>query len=507
MNPLQIARARLDALRKELDALNDKRGSLVDQAIAEKRDLTDAERKELTDSDSRVKNLRDEVKMVEERVSDLEDRAKREQEAAEARKVNGGGAGKVEDEKRGGAEVAESPLYRKDNQLEHSFFKDLYSATQRGDFDARDRLTRNAKIEADIQKRAGLTTGDTVGGTAGAAGVSGPFAPPQWLVAQYVKLARPARVAADLFDNLPLPSGVSTINIPSVTQGTAVGLQTAELTQLTQQQVKTSSVSSGISTIGGIQLISMQLLEQSAIPFDTVVLEDLALAHAAYLDDQAVNGNGTSPNLRGLAAAAGLDTTSATIDATQAVNFTGGPAATGSAKTTNFYSALLLAAAQIHKVRFQSPDTVLMHPTRWAWVVAQSDSQKRPLVVPDANGPFNAISSDVNQNVAQGRAGRLAGMDVYVDAQLPVAGGTGDQAPVDGGDVAYVFIRNDIKLWESTPRVEAFTATYADQAGVLFRMMSYAAMIPDRYGSSIVQVRNVGTPGTGTANGLGTLTF
>lgn len=505
MNPLEIARNRAKEITTELDQVQAKRAQILDTAIAEKRDMTDAERTEFRSADDRYKALKSERALVDDRIKELEDAQAREKAAEEARKANAGTT--TTDTNTGGATTTEHPLYRRDNEANISWFRDLYRAQQRGDVSAMQRLERNARIEADIQKRAGLTSGDTVGGTAGAAGVSGPFAPPAWLVAEYVKLARPASVAVDLFDNMPLPSGVSTINIPTVTQGTAVGTQTSELTQLTQQQVKTGSVSSGISTIGGIQLISLQLLEQSAIPFDRVVLEDLSLAHAAFLDDQGINGNGTAPNLRGLASAAGLDITSATLDATQAMSFTGGAAATGAAKTTNFYSAILLASAQIHKVRFRSPDTCLMHPSRWAWVVAQSDSQKRPLVVPEANGPFNSISSDVDYNVAQGRAGRLGGMDVFLDAQLPVAGGSGDQAPVDGGDVAYVFIRKDIKLWKSTPQVEAFTATYADQAGVLFRMLSYAALIPDRYGSSIVQIRNVGTPGTGTSNGLGTLSF
>lgn len=505
MNPLEVAQKRAQEIDQELDRLREQRSAILDKAIGEARDLSDDERKEFRKADKRYEALKDERKMVGDRVEELEEARKREIAAGTARQVNAGAEG--QERKEGGAKVTEPPIYRKDNELQTSWLRDLFKANHRHDTEALDRLRRNQAIERDAQKRAGLTVGDTAGGTAGAAGVSGPFAPPAWLVDQYVRLARPARVAADLFDNMPLPSGVSTINIPRVTQGTGVGYQSAELSQLTQQQVKTDSVSSGISTIGGIQLISMQLLEQSAIPFDRVVMEDLALAHAAYLDSQSVNGSGTAPNLRGLASAAGLDTTSATIDATQAVNFTGGPAATGSAKTTNFYSALLLAAAQIHKVRFRNPDTILMHPSRWAWVVAQADSQKRPLVVPDANGPFNSVSSDADYNVAQGRAGRLGGMDVYLDAQLPVAGGTGDQAPVDGGDVAYVFIRNDIKLWESPVQVESFTATYADQAGVLFRLMNYAALIPDRYGSSIVQIRNVGTPGTGTANGLGTLSF
>ncbi len=35
-------------------------------------------------------------------------------------------------------------------------------------------------------------------------------------------------------------------------------------------------------------------------------------------------------------------------------------------------------------------------------------------------------------------------------------------------------------LWESPLRAEAFTQTYADSLGVLFRVYGYSALIPDR---------------------------
>jgi HK97 family phage major capsid protein len=476
MNPLDIARGRLTDLRAELDSLKTKRSAVVDLAIAEKRDMTDAEREGYNADSVRAEGLRSEISVVTERITELEADETRKAAEAEARA------------KVGGAKVTEAPIYRQDNIGSESYFRDLYKASRRNDPEAGERLRRNAAIET--EKRAAQTTGDMVGpANAPGSGNAGVFAPPSWLVDQFVRLARPGRVGVDTFAKAPLPTGVSSINLPKVTTGTITGLQSGgELQALPEQDIATTSISSGITTVGGKQLISLQLLEQSAIPFDQVILEDLALSYAASIDLQGLTGSGSAGNLRGLGSAAGLDITTARIDATQPMSFVGSTLTPVATTTCNFYSAILRAQAQIHAVRFLSPDTILMHPSRWAWVVSQADKNNRPLVLPTSHTPQNALVQDAVVS-AQGPVGTLAGMDVFVDPQIPVN--------VNSGDVVYVYLRNDIKLWESTPRAEAFDATYADQAGVLFRMLGYAAMIPDRYGSSIVRVQGFGTAAAG----------
>ncbi len=461
MNPLDQVRARLTEIRKDFDTAKEQRNALVDKAVAEKREMSgdeSAEYKKLTDS---RKALKAEIAVLEDREAELVADAKRAGESAETRRQVGG------------AKVTEPAVYRADNQMEASYFRDLFKATTRGDSSAMDRLTRNSAIES--EKRAG---GNTVGTVSGAGGIpsgnAGPFAPPEWLVDQYVKLARPGRVGVDTFDKMTLPRGVSSINLPKVTAGTLTGLPSAgELTPLPEQDIQTTSLTTGITTIGGKQLVSLQLLEQSAIPFDRVILEDLALAYAANIDLEGLVQTGTNGHLRSIGAAAGLVTQTYT-DAS--------PDFVGAGK---LYTQIMKASATVHANRFLRPDTILMHPTRWSWIASRFDTQNRPVVLPQANHPFNTLSADPDLNVAQGSVGQLAGMDVFVDPQLPTN--------VNGGqDPIYLYIRNDIKLWESAPSTETFTATYADSAGVLYRMMGYAAMIPDRYGSSIVQISGTG---------------
>jgi HK97 family phage major capsid protein len=236
----------------------------------------------------------------------------------------------------------------------------------------------------------------------------------------------------------------------------------------------TTSISAGVTTVGGKQVVSMQLLEQSEIPFDQVILQDLALAYAGQLDVQALTGAGTSGALRGLSAAAGL-TAQAWTQATPAVAGAGG-----------LYSNIQQAVAKVYSTRYLAPDTILMHPRRWAWICSAFDTTNRPLVVPRSVA-YNPIATD-DTNSPQGLVGEIAGLEVYTDPNLPTNLGAGtNQDPI------YVFRRGDIMLWESGPTAETFTQPYADSMGVLFRLYAYSALIPDRYGSSIVQINGTGS--------------
>ena len=404
-----------------------------------------------------------EIRKYDERIGELEALEVREQAAAETRRIVGEPTGV----QTGTAKVVDPPVYARDKH-DTSYFRDLFVANHSGDpaskRDAMDRLMRSTTQEAETR---------ALGNTGAVGGSGGEFAPPLWLVSEYVKLARPARVAADLFDKQELPAGVASVNVPRVATGTTVAIQTTQNTALSQTDLTTNSLTAGVTTIGGKQVVSLQLLEQSAIPFDRVIMEDLALAYAGALDVQALTGAGTSGALRGLGSAAGL-TVQTYTQASPAVAGTG-----------QFYSMVAQAISKVYGTRYLAPDTILMHPRRWAWITAAFDTQNRPLVVPAAVA-FNPVATD-DVNAAQGAVGQLQGLAVYTDPNLPINLGAGTNQ-----DPAYVFRRNDIKLWESPVKAESFNATYADSASVLFRLYAYAALIPDRYGSSIVQINGTG---------------
>lgn len=347
-----------------------------------------------------------------------------------------------------------NPVYRKDNPGV-SFFRDLFNAGK-GDTDARGRL-------ADSQVRA-LSTGATAGGT---------FAPPLWLVEDFVALARPGRVVADHVSKDTLPEGVSSVNLPTVATGTAVEVQATQNVGVQSTDLTTSSVSSGITTIAGQQVVALQLLSQSGIPFDRVVLGDLARAYAASLDVQVINGSGAAGQLRGILNTAGINAQTYTDAA---------PAVIGAGK---FYSQIVQALNAIHTTRYLPATMICMHPRRWAWILNAFDTQNRPLVVP--NGPaFNQLATG-GEPVAEGAAGTLLGVPVHIDPNIPTNLGAGtNQDPV------LVMRGDDLWLYESALQSASFDATYANQASVLFRVLGYSAFIPDRYPKSIAVINGTG---------------
>jgi len=228
---------------------------------------------------TRFDGLLGELRTHDEAIADTDAAEARESRAAQARAAAGeSGTWSV-----GG----ESATYRPDGS---SFFADLINA-RRGDRNAADRLARN-NSERGLETRA-------LGNTNATGGSGGEFAPPAWLVDEFVKLARPARVTADLFHKEPLPLGVSSINIPRISGGTAVATQTTQNTTVAAVDMTTSALSSGVTTIAGKQVVSRQLLDQSGIPFDKVILQDLAGDYARQVGAQAILGTGAAGQLRG----------------------------------------------------------------------------------------------------------------------------------------------------------------------------------------------------------------
>ncbi len=119
-------------------------------------------------------------------------------------------------------------------------------------------------------------------------------------------------------------------------------------------------------------------------------------------------------------------------------------------------------------------------------MTSELDSTGRPLAGVRASAEFNPLASG-DPNVAQGLAGSILGIPVYLDATLAVNGGAGTNE-----DKVYVVHRQDIKVWESPVKAEAFRETFADTMSVYFRLYNYSAMIPDRYGNAVVQISGTG---------------
>src|SRR5690349_21785972 len=139
---------------------------------------------------------------LDERISEIQASEVREAAAAKHHVE----VGTAEQEKRERAVVTgeANPVYRQGDASSPSFFRDLATSqlNQAGATEAR------ARLAASQETRAGDMTS--------VAGAGGEFAPPLWLVEDFVALARAGRVTADLCTNQTLPSGVSSVNLPKV---------------------------------------------------------------------------------------------------------------------------------------------------------------------------------------------------------------------------------------------------------------------------------------------------
>jgi len=431
-------------------ALLAQRGALLDRAVNEQRGLMASEQREHD-------RLSTEIAPLTERLGEIAD-LERRQALDNAARANSGipeRSGPV-----GGAYTSGGETYHR-GASSPSFFRDLIHARS-GDYGAAERLQRN-NSETGFQSRA-------LGNTGATGGSGGEFAPPGWIVDEYIKLAHPGRVTADRFHHEDLPSGVSSINLPKVGTGTTVAPQTTQNTALAQTDMTTQSLSSGIIVTGGKQVVSRALLDQSPVPFDRVILEDLAADHARQLGTEAITGTGVGGQLRGYL-----------TPASTSVNTWTSASPTAQA----FYGRLAQLQGQINGSRFKAPDTIVMHPRRWAWFASYVDSSGRPLVVPTAGG-FNALAvRDDTQSI--GHVGDILGMSCFTDANIPTNLGAGANQ-----DTVLMMVADDIHLWESPLQAEAFDSPYADSLGILYRVFNYSALIPDRYLASLGAITGTG---------------
>jgi HK97 family phage major capsid protein len=440
----------LNKLKEQRAAIKAALEALVNTAEGESRGMTDVESAEF---DTKVAELR----TLDERIAELQAAEVREAAAASHRSET------APVEKRETATVSvghePNPVYRRDS-VEASYFKDVLFAGK-GDQDARSRLARAQETRA--------------GDLTSIAGTGGEFAPPAWLVEDYVALARPHRVTADILNQAALPKGIASINLPKVSTGSGAGVQATQNSALTDTALTTTSVSSGITLIAGRQIVSRQLIDQSGIPFDRVILQDLAADYAKQLDVQVLTGTGANGQLRGLTTAGTLITYTSSapkvVDATTNAN--------------SFYSALVRAVNSVSSNRYLPANAIVMNPQRWAWVLEAVDSSGRPIVAP-SGASFNALAT-AGAPVAEGSVGNLLGLNVYIDPNIPQT-----MNSATNQDAVYVLRTDDIWLYESDLEAASFEATYADNASVLFRVMGYSALIPDRYAYSISKILGTG---------------
>lgn len=438
MNPL------LSKLREERTSLKETIQSTLDVAATEERDLSDAEQKNVDEAFGKVKEL-------DERIEYLSDIELRNAKAAElASKVDE--ANKVETTTK--VKVNNEPLtYTRDSKS--SFLVDAFRAQFFSDYNAQSRIARHMQ-EMEVEQR------DV--GTSAFAGL----VVPQYLTDMVAELARAGRPIANSVRSLGLPRDGMTVNISRITTGSAVAVQASENDAVQETNIDDTLLTVNVNTYAGQQDVSRQALERGT-GIDEVVFADLAADYAAKLDTAIISGDGTGGTHLGILSTTGIQTVGA-----------------NTATIAALYPKIADAVQKVNSNRYLPATVVYMHPRRWGWFTAQLDSGDRPLVLPNAHSPQNAVG--VGQAAAYGQVvGSLLGLPVITDANLPTNLGASTNE-----DRIIVARASDLVLWEQgngAPAQLRFEQTLGGSLTVKLVVYGYSAFTAGRQPNSVAVVQ------------------
>lgn len=431
--------------------------------IGEERTWTDEER-------SRVAELKSEIEDLKERAALAE-----ETQALRAAPAQAATAAAAEDV-RSAAKPATAPAAHVEaravtpygEKSENSWFAD-YRTT-------RDRYASNAEVEEargrlaahyDAVKdeggaravRALSTTTDSEGGY---------LVAPAHLQNMFARYLVAGATTTQLVQKLPLPPKTDQINLPKMDGATAVAQHTQN-NALQETSATFATVQFGAFRYGGAQTIPNFLLERSLPGVDQIVLADLGRQLANKINTDIVGGSGTgSTSIEGILNADSIGTATATA---------------GTATYSDLYPAIVNAVADVQSAHYQGPDAIVMHPRRWAWIVSQQDSDKRPLVnvhggtlnpIAGWEGPGVGVGPE---GIAPARAvGDLLGIPVYLDSTIPTNLGSGTDE-----DRIIVGVFREAMLFQSAPMFGVSTEAEFLKDQTLVRVTQDVAFSAERY--------------------------
>ena len=441
----------LASLREKRETKTALISSTVERAAEELRDLSEVEL-------ANVEALNLEVKKLDERIEQMSDIELRNQKAADlASKVDANVDTKKET-RAGGFTVTREELTYSERTAD-KFLGDALKAQFANDYDAAERIQRHQK-EMAIEKRASD---------------SGSFAGlvvPQYLVDLYAPLARAGRPFADAARKHPLPAQGMSVVISRITTGTAVAYQTSENTAAVSTDPDDTTLTVNVNTIAGQNSVSKQALLRG-YNIENIVLADLLRAYHTKLDDSLLNGSGTNGQPLGLK----------TMTTGILVTYT---ATTGT--VSGVYPKIADAIQQVQTSIYANPNAIIMHPRRLGFFLAGVDGNLRPLVVPTAYNPNNAMGTG-NGTPQYGNSGySLLGLPIITDANISTAVGAGTNQ-----DTIFVVDLNECHLWEepNSPTYVKFEEPNGKVAIniVMFGMSAFTSL---RYAGAIAQINGTG---------------
>ena len=373
---LEQIRVLIAAALDERDASQEAVEAILALAEEEGRsDMTADETEKFDAARAELREIDDKITALQAREIDLVDLATRSEKAAEARKEVLPMNIKV---------VSEEKTYRADG--EHDFLADAVAAKFGNDHAAADRLAR-ARDEALLDYRS--TTGNFGG-----------LVVPQYLTEQYAATLASGRPFLENVTKVALPAQGMNMVLPRGATSTGVAAQTTEGTAVNNQTMTESDLTVPVRTFAGQQVVSRQSIDRGT-NIGSILLADLYQQYATKVNVSAISGDGTAGGHFGI-----LSTTS--------VQTAGWIGTTGASLVASIHNGL----GKINAARYAAADLIVMHPRRWAWLCAQSDSSLRPLVAIEGYNSFNAAGAGMA--AGYGPVGSIAGVPVVTDAGVPI---------------------------------------------------------------------------------------
>jgi HK97 family phage major capsid protein len=444
-----MSNAFLDSLREKRESKTSMIESIVERAAEEVRDLTEVEL-------VNVEALNTEIKKLDERIEQISDIELRNSKAADlAAKVD---ASAPKSEKR-----SASPAYVIKEELTYSertagnFLNDAMKAQFGNDYEARERIQRHQN-EMSVEMRAASTSS-----------FDG-LVVPQYLVDLYAPLARAGRPFADAARKHVMPQQGMSVVISRITTGTDVAYQTSQNTAAVSQDPDDTTLTVNINTIAGQNSVSKQALMRG-YNIENIVLGDLIRAYNTKLDNSLLNGTGSNGQPLGLA---GM-TTGILVTYT---------ATTGT--VAGVFPKIADAIQQVQSTIYASPNAIIMHPRRLGFFLAGLDGSNRPLVVPTANNPQNAMGVGTGLPSYGNSGYSLLGLPIITDANVATNLGASTNQ-----DAIYVVDLNECHLWEEAPTYVKFEEP-AGKVAINIVLFGYSAFTSLRYPGAIAAINGTG---------------
>jgi len=357
------------------------------------------------------------------------------------------------------------PTYRPGGP--HSWFRDVLNVRKSFDPIAQERLETNNREVTELSTkrdaRGNVRLERTVLGQ-GASG--GGFMVPIFMQEAMAGVSRVDRVFTNAVAevasyDLP-PTGVKFL-VPSLSTGLSDTVQSVEAAANPNVDITSTQISLDLVTITAQQDIARQAIDRSSA-LDVILAMDLQLAYNELLEQQVINGDGSTNHHKGVLNAVSGPTT---------VTFASGDGG-------SLLIAIDKAISKSATARGVMPNCILMHPRRLAWLLA-----------PIAGGAETV--PNISQRIVPDPSG-VEGVYDYGVCKLIASDGIPTTLGVaTNQDVIAVLRLRDMAFAEAPPRIFRFEDVGSNALLVRLTLEALSVFTPDRRtGSSVCLVSGAG---------------